>query len=130
MKQARLAVAAAAMFSAGCATNPPPAPTLPTRTVSVEIQTPNPAWTIEIIEARLVEGELWVLSQLTRREGPAPQVISSATDSAQVTAPPEAPVSHFILGKTWQWGDERQHRFIADRSDLGDRFEAGLRIYP
>jgi zinc protease len=129
-RRAALALGAAVAAIAGCASDPPPAPTLPSRTVSVEIQTPDPAWSIEIVEARLVEGELWVLSELSRRDGPAPQVISSASDSAQVTAPPDAPVTHYILGKTWQWGDERELRFIDHRRDLDEAFRRGLRVYP
>ena len=114
-----------------CANNPPPAPTLPSRSVSIEIQTPDPAWNIDIVEARLVQGELWVLSELSRRDGPAPQVISSASDTARVSAPPDTSVTHFILGRAWRWGDDRSDvRFIEARDELGEAFRSGLRVSP
>lgn len=99
--------------------------------ISIEVQTPDPAWRIEITEARLVRGELWVLAELTREEGPAPQVISSASDTATVSAPGDAPVHHFVIGKTWAWGDEDSDiRFIESRSVIRDEMNEGLRVYP
>jgi hypothetical protein len=121
----------AAGVLAACAAGPPPAPSLPSRTVSIELQTPDPAWSIQIVEARLVQGELWVLSELSRREGPAPQVISSASDTAAVSAPADAPVTHFVLGKSWRWGDEDSDlHFIDGRDEIGAGFRSGLRVYP
>lgn len=120
-----------AAVASGCASRPEPAPTLPSREVSIELQTPDPSWSVEITEARLVRGEVWVVSELSRGEGPAAQVISSTRDRATVSAPADAPVQHFVLGKTWGWGDEDSDvRFIEERADLGEDFRAGLRVYP
>lgn len=125
------ALIASASALCGCASTPAPAPQLPSRTVSIEMQTPDPGWRLEITEATLVRGKLWVLAELSRRGGPAAQVISSARDTKTVSAPADAPVQRFVIGKTWGWGDEDSDiRFIESRREIQDELNAGLRVYP
>ena len=126
-----LAGLAIASGMCGCASAPALAPKLPSRTVSIEMQTPDPAWRIEIVEARLLQGELWVLAELSRQDGAAPQVISSARDTATVSAPGDVPIQRFVIGKTWAWGEEETDiRFIESRSEIEDELNVGLRVYP
>jgi len=97
----------AVMFTAACQGRPEG------RTVSIAVTVPDPAWSVRIETIYEANGQLLVLSRLSRDpELMAAQVISTIRD--QVTAPlPAGDVVHLVAGRTWNWGDD-EHRFVTD----------------
>ena len=76
------------------------------RTVIVEMEAPDANWRLDIEEAYLVDGDIWVIAQLDRRSGMGAQVVTTVSDTATVMAPQDADVRVYLLGKTWNWGGE------------------------
>lgn len=92
------------------------------RTISVSLEAPDSAWRIDIKQVRKVGDEIWVISKLHREPGVIGlQVISTIRDKVRV-ATPDLPERHFVIGKTWAWGDGGSHTFLKNlkriRKDL------------
>lgn len=105
------------------------APDWPERTVRVALEAPNPCWSIALERIYRSDAGLVAVSRLTP-PGPGrmcTQVIS--TVSHQVTVPlPDGPVTHLVLGRTWNWGESPPgYEFPASRAALEERLAgAGL----
>lgn len=101
-----------------------PAANAEKQTLKVHIQAPSGLWSISIQEVRRVGDELWVLSQLNQSDGMGIMMIIDAVDTVEVTAP-KLTVRHFILGKTWNWGEaDESTKFINAKSELGPKWQA------
>ena len=86
--------------------------------VTVTLRVPDAAWTIAIDEVRQVNGEIWVLSTVSRDpDRMGAQVISTVKASVQLPVP-DQPVKHFIIGKTWNWENEESCTFIRNRKSI------------
>lgn len=103
----------------------------PQRTIRVALEAPNPCWSIAINEIYR-EGE--GLLAVSRLVPPEPgrmcaQVIS--TISHQVTLPlPEGPVTHLVLGRTWQWGESpARYEFLEGGEALEQRLADAELLY-
>lgn len=96
--------------------------------ITVKLQTPNPSWSISIDEIYQVKKEIWVISTLEQRTETAITVISSAQDKVKVKVP-DLPVKHFVLGKTWNWGDE-PYEFLENRGKIKKDLDAGKLLHP
>lgn len=93
--------------------------TFDTHTVSIELKTPNPGWSITINSIYRVDDRLWVFSELSSSSGMTAAVISSASDTVSARLP-NLPVTHYVSGKDWNWdNDEENVRFIGFWNYLG-----------
>jgi len=98
------------------------------QTIVVSLQAPDSAWSVRIEEVHRVGDELWALSKLSRRPGPALQVITTVTDSVELTAP-ALPVRHFVYGKTWGWRSHAPYTFIRGREEIADQLAVGEKVW-
>ena len=98
--------------------------------LKLSIQAPSPAWGLKITEVWGVGEELWVLAELTEKEGMFPQVITEISDSVTIEAPNLEPV-YSVIGSTGGWTfDGPTVKLIANRSLIEKGLEAGFPIWP
>ncbi|PXA03578.1 hypothetical protein DDZ13_11395 [Coraliomargarita sinensis] len=97
--------------------------------VSVRIDTPNAGWKVQIEKIYRTADHLVVISQLNQNEEVAAEVITSVADSAEIATEIELPVRHYILGKTWDWGDTGKYTFIESMDDFGTALDGAELIY-
>lgn len=113
----------------GCAGNSAAvSPERADRDISVSLTVPDTGWRIVIQEIYQTDGELAVISRLSRRDGMAAQMITTASDTVRVIAP-ELPVKHYILGKTWAWQNAEPAIFLKSMDELGADVLKGTRLY-
>ncbi|WPJ96366.1 pitrilysin family protein [Coraliomargarita algicola] len=99
--------------------------------ITVRLDVPDAAWRIHIDQIYRTSESIVVLSQLSRdSDAMAAQVISTAADTVKI-APNEAelPVRHYILGKTWDWGDTGEYTFIESMDPIRSIFNASELLY-
>jgi hypothetical protein len=97
--------------------------------VSVSVPVPDSGWRVTIQEVNRVGQELWVVSELRHRDGMAAQVISTVTDSVEVSAD-SLPVIHYVIGKNWPWtakGDA--NKYIDSADDIPGEIRTGECLY-
>ena len=102
------------------------------RDIEVRVSVPTSGWSVQIMEMREVDGELWAVSRLI---SPPPdaftlQVISEVSQT--ITGPwPDSPARHYVLGRTWKWEDPDQsdYTFIDDWDELPEAYAEGRRLY-
>lgn len=97
------------------------------RTVAVEMRAPDAGWDLDIEEAYLVDGDIWLIVRLDRRSGPAAQMVTTVSDSATIRAPEDADVRVYVLGKTWNWGDE-PYTILDSRDVIENRLDDAREI--
>ncbi len=96
--------------------------------IAITLQVPDSGWRIRILEVHRVNKELWVISEVYRMKGMAAQVISTVEDT--VTVPDsDLPVTHFVLGKTWNWSDNSPVTFIDSKDDIMKNLKSGECLY-
>jgi heat shock protein HslJ len=109
------------LFSAAIAEN--------RKEITVELQTPDPTWSIQINEVCKVGNELWVVSHLSQNSDMVgAQVISTVKDSIELVAP-DLPIKHFVTGKTWNWDNGEGYVFISSRKDIEQDLNDGRVLY-
>jgi hypothetical protein len=84
--------------------------------LKVSFATPNPTWTANITEVRVVGQEIWVKVDAQTDGGVGPAVIGTAEATGSVEAP-DLPVRYAVFGKTWQWKNDEKGITFAD--DVG-----------
>ncbi len=105
------------------------APQTAGRTIQVHLDTPDSAWRIAIDQIYQSEAGLIVISKASRGEMMAAQVISTVSDQVQIDVDPNLPVKHYLLGKTWNWGDTSQLEPIESLKSIEDKLAAAKLIY-
>jgi zinc protease len=101
----------------------------PQNTVSVRLDTPNPGWRIQIEKIYRSGENLMVISRLSQSEKIAAQVITAVADSAEIPNDLDLPIRHYIVGKTWNWGDTSNYTFIDSMDAFGTALEESELIY-
>ena len=95
-----------------------------TTPITVRLDTPDPSWSIQIEKVYRTKESIVVISQLSRSADMAAQVISTVSDSVEVdTAQAELPIKHYIIGKTWDWGDTGEYSLIDGMDAFGGALE-------
>jgi zinc protease len=86
-----------------------------TTPISVRLDVPDAAWRIQIEKVYLTNEKVVAISKLSRADDMAAQVISTVSDTVEIDAVhAELPVKHYIIGKTWDWGDTGEYTLIED----------------
>lgn len=107
----------------------PTAPVLqPLRELMVTMAVPDRGWRVRIDDAYLVGNELWAIAVVERTGNVAAQLVTLATDTAQVRAPAEVLIKYFVLGKTWGWGNTEPYTFLRDIQDIATHLQPGRRL--
>lgn len=99
--------------------------------VSVRLDVPDAAWRIQIEKVYRNSDSLVVVSQLSRAsDSMAAQVISTVADTVKVDLDlADLPVQHYIVGKTWDWGDTGEYTFIDSAQVVDNAFQATDLVY-
>jgi zinc protease len=99
------------------------------QSVSLRIDAPDTGWKLEIDRIFKTEEKLIAISQLRHSGGPAGQAITTVSDSVTVPAATKLPVEHYVLGKTWSWGDIGDYNFVESLDALATTIDAAELIY-
>ncbi len=99
-----------------------------TRDITVSVMVPDLGWRISIREIVVVGQELWVISQLTRRDGAAGEMLTTVTDNVSLAAPP-LPIKHIVVGKTWSWENAEPYTFVSDTHSIDSQLHQGQRLF-
>ena len=101
-----------------------------TENITVRLDTPDTGWRIEIEEVYQTSESLVVISKLQHSEENATTVISTVSDKVQIPEVSEKlPVRHYIIGKTWDWGDSTKYNFIDSMNVFGTALDTAKLIY-
>ena len=96
--------------------------------VGVTLDVPSTLWTLKIVEARLKDGKIRVLAQLSAAEGMmGAQVITTRKDQVTITAP-AMPIEIYIAGKGWNWNQKTDYTFIKDRAAIAEKLDGGIKL--
>jgi zinc protease len=82
--------------------------------ITVRLDVPDAGWRVQIESIHSTGESIIVYSQLSRDPDKAvAQVISTVSDTVKLD-PSQAklPIHHYIVGKTWDWGDTGEYSFI------------------
>lgn len=98
--------------------------------VSLRLDAPDPAWQLEIEAIYRQKDELIAVSRLAREpDAGATQVITALTDHVTLPGKIDLPVKHYVIGKTWEWGDSNGITFVDSEADLAGKLEGAQPIY-
>lgn len=119
---------------AGTLSEPTTAPTnqksAQTRKLTVRLDTPDSGWNVEIQKVYRTGDTLAVISELARSGEAAAQVISTVSDSVSIEATSEElKVRHYIIGKTWDWGESENTTFIESFDALSGSLDDAELLY-
>ena len=95
-----------------------------TTKVSVTLQVPSTAWSVQITDVYEFETEVWVAARLSTTSEVGLTMISTVSDS--VTIPETSKdIKYFILGRTWNWDNSEPCEFVKASDE--PKFEAKLK---
>ena len=100
-----------------------------TTKVSVTLQVPSTAWSVQITDVYEFETEVWVAARLSTTSEIGLMMISTVSDS--VTIPETSKdIKYFILGRTWNWDNSEPYEFVkaSDESKLEAKLKSGKKI--
>jgi len=86
--------------------------------ITITLQVPTSGYWLSIREVRETAANIYVLAHVGHSQGTSLQVISTVTDTVHVALPQGKPVKKFVVGKTWNWGDDSDITFIAGANAL------------
>ncbi|MFT5836865.1 MAG: zinc protease [Candidatus Azotimanducaceae bacterium] len=93
-----------------------------TTPITVRLDAPDADWRVHIERILVSKEHLVVLSTLERHpDAMAAQVISTVADTINIDASyAEMSVKHYVVGKTWAWGDTGEYTFIESAKVIND----------
>ena len=103
-------------------------PRLEKRDIWIDVTVPDAGWEVNIEKVYRTGSGLCVVSRLTSGDQPSAMVISTASDTVKVQAPP-LPVKHFVLGKTWSWENDEPYVFLESEQELPAELQSADRLY-
>lgn len=98
-------------------------------TISVRLDAPHPGWNIQIEKIYRSGKNLVVISRLSQGEQAAIQVITAVADSVKIPNDLNLPVRHYVIGKTWTWGDTGNYTFIDSMDAFGTALDEAELIF-
>ncbi|WOO42137.1 hypothetical protein [Rubellicoccus peritrichatus] len=97
---------------------------------TIKFSAPSPAWSVKISEIWVVGEEIWVISDLSKKDGMAAQVITEISDSVTVEAP-KIGVVYYLVGQTGGWKpDVPGVKLILNKDQIAAGLEKGFQIWP
>ena len=98
--------------------------------IGIEIEVPNPAWTIQIIDLYEDPEALIVIAKINSRVSLSSQVITKISDtiSAKVNNP-NKPIKYYVVGKKWSWNSKTNNvTFIDSKNQIGSELRKATPI--
>lgn len=97
--------------------------------VVVKLQAPDTTWSVNIEKIVELDNKLYVISRLEKEEGMmGAMMITTVQDSVSVDLP-DLPVQHVVMGKTWNWGKEKEYQFMSGKK-CREAFKLAKQHYP
>ena len=96
---------------------------------ALAVTVPDGGWRLRVERVLDLDREVWVLAQLHREPGPAPQMIQQAKAEIPV-ALPEKKLRVFVAGKTWGWPNNEPYEFVASLDEVVRRVGSPRALYP
>lgn len=101
----------------------------PPTKISIQLDTPDAGWQIQIQSVYQTGDELHVLAQLKRTKGMAAQTISSVSDRILLPSSLNTEnISYYIAGKTWNWGGDN-YQYVESLETVAQDLENAELIY-
>ena len=97
--------------------------------ITVRLDTPNAGWQLDVKEIYRSSESLIVISELEHSGEASAQVITTVSSSATIPADLNLPIRHYVLGKTWDWGDTGEYTFIESMDAFGTALDDAELIY-
>ena len=88
--------------------------------ISIELEVPNPAWTVQITDLYENSEALIVIAKVNSRASISSQVITKISDTvAAKVQDPNKRIIYYILGEKWSWHSKFNNlNFIESKSDI------------
>lgn len=98
--------------------------------LTIKLAAPSPAWSVKISEVWVVGEEIWVLADLSKKDGMAAQVITEISDSVSVEAP-DIGVVYYVIGQTGGWSPNTPGvKLILNKDQISEGLNKGFQIWP
>ncbi|MDX1564381.1 MAG: hypothetical protein R3236_03195 [Phycisphaeraceae bacterium] len=95
----------------------------PHQLITISFKAPATNYRVKIKQVRQVGKELWVLAEISKK-GLGGQAITTISDRVKVYNTLRK-VRFFATGKTWNWKNKADVKFIDSEKDLGKRWASG-----
>lgn len=100
------------------------------RDLTIKLEAPSPAWSVKISEVWVVELEIWVIADLSKKDGMAAQVITEISDSVTVEAPDIGAI-YYVVGQTGGWSPDASNiKLITGKDQIAAGLKRGFQIWP
>ena len=88
--------------------------------VNIELEVPNPAWTVQITDLYENAESLIVIAKVNSRASISSQVITRISDTVSAKVQnPNKQIKYYILGKKWSWHSKFNNlTFIKNKSEI------------
>ena len=98
--------------------------------IDVRLDSPDSAWRINIQKIYLIDENIVVISELSRDpHAVASQIISTVTDTIEIDqSHAQCTVQNYIIGKSWDWGDTGEYKFV-ESIDQIDNLNGAVLLY-
>ena len=103
-----------------------PAKTLAPKKITISLKAPATNYKVKITELRIVGNEVWVLASVSS-SGLGGAAITTIKDSVTANTTLKT-VKIFVTGKTWNWKNKANIKFIKTVADLGATWKKGSKI--
>jgi len=94
------------------------------RTITVELETPNPGYSLHIREVRAAGDTLWVISEM-KETGKTSGGPSRVADQIVVNAPEDLNIRKVVVGQRPEGAYNQQYTFVNDMSSVMQRLPQG-----
>ena len=72
--------------------------------IGIELEVPNPAWTIQISDLYEDEETILVIAKVNSKTSITSQVITKISDTvAAKVQNPNKPIKYYVIGEKWSW---------------------------
>lgn len=121
-----ITLVAAGVLAGGLPTNGAAAET---NTITVALMVPDGAWKVTIEEVYEANGELLVISRVSRDPSVMGiQMITTASDTVTVDCA-QRPTRHYVLGKTWKWPNQEAITFMTDLEPISKELQSAKCLF-
>ncbi|TVP79841.1 MAG: insulinase family protein [Puniceicoccaceae bacterium] len=100
------------------------------QTIQLRIDAPDAGWSLAIMEVYRTQERILAVSRLHRSEDLSAQVISTVSDAVDIDATQaDLPIRHFVIGKTWDWGNSDAFTPIESSDELHELLKNAEVLY-
>ena len=93
--------------------------------IGIELEVPNPAWTIQISDLYEDEETILVIAKVNSKTSITSQVITKISDTvAAKVQNPNKPIKYYVIGEKWSWHSKTNNiAFINSKDDISSTID-------